>query len=175
MVTEHICTTTYFKRWKSYEHVRDQQTVSDGVRFTSTTYYPTDQEGKPIWVINDGLIITLVLLIYFTLLEGTASGRTLGKFMLGLTVVGEEGVAMTKGRAFARSLVKLLPIIVLYTAGVWSDPLAGGLRTSPSLVVEVVGLTMALLMFGGFALVFLTPQRQAFHDLLSSTRVRAVA
>ena len=33
---------------------------SDGVRFTSTTYYPTDQEGKPIWVINDGLIITLV-------------------------------------------------------------------------------------------------------------------
>ena len=174
-VREHICTITYFERWKGYEYVRDQQTVSGGIRYTSTTYYPTDQEGNPIWVIDDGLITALVLLIYFTLLEGTASGRTVGKFVLGLKVVGEEGAAMTKGRAFVRNLVKLLPVVVLYTASAWNVPLAAMLQTSVSSALEVVGLTVVLVMFVGFALVFLTPARQAFHDLLSSTEVRSTA
>ena len=82
---------------------------------------------------------------------------------------------MTKSRAFGRSLSKLLPIIALYSASIWTAPLAGILHISLSSVMEVAGLAMVLLMFGGFAVVFLTTDRQAFHDLLSSTRVCATA
>ncbi len=172
---EHACVSTYFGRWESHERVRTEVIVKSGTSFSQSARWPTDPAGRPIAVVNDGLMTALVLLVYFTLCEGSGWGGTTGKFLLGLKVVAEDGGRVRRSAAFGRNLAKLLPIIAMYGAGFWNAPLAALLDTSVSAATGIGGLMAGVLLFGGVALALITRERRTFHDFVSNTVVRATA
>lgn len=54
------------------------------------------------------LISFTVLFVYYTLLEGS-KGKTLGKLITKTKVVREDGEPMTYGKAFMRTLCRIIP------------------------------------------------------------------
>lgn len=64
-----------------------------------------------------GYLNTFVsLILYYTLTEGL-TGRTLGKLITGTKVVTEEGLRPSFGKAFGRSLCRLIPFEVFSFLG----------------------------------------------------------
>jgi uncharacterized RDD family membrane protein YckC len=62
--------------------------------------------------VGDGMsyLIALVVIVgYYTVLEGATKGRTLGKLATGTVVVKEDGSPITFKDAFLRSLSRLVP------------------------------------------------------------------
>jgi uncharacterized RDD family membrane protein YckC len=55
------------------------------------------------------VIVTLPVLLYFTLMESSTLRGTLGKRTLGLVVVTVENTRLTRSRALGRSALKFLP------------------------------------------------------------------
>lgn len=102
---------------------------------------------------------TFVGALYMSLEAWT--GATLGKLVLGLVVVGDDGRPATTGVLVARYLVKNCHLLLGAAAslsGVW---FAGTLAPLATLVV-VGGSTMML-----------TDERRALHDIVSGTAVAA--
>lgn len=55
------------------------------------------------------ILFAALFLSYYTLLEGTTKGKTLGKLITGTKAVQEDGDVITWGDAFKRSLCRLIP------------------------------------------------------------------
>ena len=86
-------------------------------------------------------LTTVFLLSYFTLLEGLWQGRTLGKKLLGLRVVRQDGAPLDLGTALVRNLLRLVDGQFGYLVGailVWTSPLKQRLgdRVAHTLVVK---------------------------------------
>ena len=60
-------------------------------------------------------LLILPVILYFSLLESSQRQATWGKQKMGLRVVDAEGYAITKKRAFSRSVLKLLPWQLAHT------------------------------------------------------------
>jgi len=60
-------------------------------------------------VMPNFLISFIVIISYYTVLEGATKGRTLGKFVTGTVAVKQDGSAITWKDAFLRSLCRLVP------------------------------------------------------------------
>jgi uncharacterized RDD family membrane protein YckC len=76
--------------------------------------------------IGDGPMLGAVALffVYFVVCEGLF-GRTLGKRILGLRVVGEDGAPIFLGAALLRNLLRIVDGLLFYLVGaisVWSSP-----------------------------------------------------
>lgn len=75
----------------------------------------------------------LFKIVYYTFMEGSTQGRTLGKFITGTRAVSMDGTAITWKDAFLRSLCRLIPFEVFSGFGTpWHD------RLTKTLVVKVV-------------------------------------
>jgi uncharacterized RDD family membrane protein YckC len=120
---------------------------------------------------------------YSAALEGGPSQATLGKRLLGLRTTDRRGVPLSRGRAFARSLVfwvvvGLLAVglsVAVYAAGL---AMVGGPRAGPGyaqgpavLAWFVLFLLAPVLPAVPLATVWLTPRRQAVHDLVTAALV----
>lgn len=71
-----------------------------------------------IYVIAFGLVIG-----YYTVMEATTNGRTIGKFVTGTQALQKDGSRITWQKAFVRSLVRLVPLeplVALFTEP-WHD------------------------------------------------------
>ena len=70
----------------------------------------TDLSGRAL------LFLTLLSFGYYIVCEG-ATGATLGKRMVGIRVVGEDGEHMTFGAAVVRNLVRVVDALFFYFVG----------------------------------------------------------
>lgn len=76
---------------------------------------------------------SLFKLVYYTVMEGSTQGRTLGKFITGTRAVSMDGTAITWKDAFLRSLCRLIPFEIFSGFGTpWHD------RLTKTLVVKIV-------------------------------------
>lgn len=126
------------------------------------------------------LTVSLPIWLYFTGYEAGDQHATLGKRWLGLTVAGASGTPPSFGRAFLRTIVKLMPfeiahIVIAVPANPFIDPLTAGLIL-PGMKelggTVLAGLLVALLLLGATMLsAALHPDRRALHDLLAGTWV----
>lgn len=69
------------------------------------------------------VISMLLLVLYFTLLEGLTKGKTIGKMITGTVAVKEDGSPLTIKEAFLRSLCRIIPFEPLSGLGArpWHD------------------------------------------------------
>jgi uncharacterized RDD family membrane protein YckC len=88
----------------------------------SALIYPLIASAGMYGILNYWLILSALIIIgYFTYLEGKF-GLTLGKYIIKLKVVADEG-NMDYGKAFKRNLSKILwfPLIIDVLAGYMGD------------------------------------------------------
>jgi uncharacterized RDD family membrane protein YckC len=85
-----------------------------------------DERGQPLRSFGDGqdtlfsLIAFAVTLSYYTLLEGSPSGQTIGKKALSIRVIGQEtGGPIGYGRALGRNAVRGLPSYIPLIGWLW--------------------------------------------------------
>ena len=105
--------------------------------------------------------------VTLALLEAGPRSATPGKRRLGLRVVDDTGLGISRRRALVRAAVKLAPWQLAHTA---VFHLAGG-DTSPGWVA--VSLTAQALVLASVAVMALDPRHRAPHDLVAGTRVVA--
>lgn len=126
------------------------------------------------------LTVSLPIWLYFAGYESSDGQATLGKQWLGIRVNTIDGRRVSFGRAFVRTLIKLLPFEVAHVcialpANPFIDPVTGEL-TIPALdamhPAGLAGLLAALLLFG--VLLFTTVLHgdgRGIHDLAARTFV----
>jgi uncharacterized RDD family membrane protein YckC len=101
-----------------------------GVAFTSSIDLET---GEPTAAIGGVMLLYLVsfgvIFAYYTFLEGSSKGKTIGKMITKTKVIREDGEPMTFGKAFLRTLCRLVPFefISAFFAGgqMWHDSWTG--------------------------------------------------
>ena len=130
-----------------------------------------------VWV-----LAYITALLYSTIFLGKC-GRTPGKIMTSLRVIGADGGVLTQRQTFLRSLIKWTPIfaILVLAAALTPVPTTSppsvpdtpsiGPDASPAAsaaVVSLVGLAVAVVLMG---LARSHPDRQALHDRIAGTYV----
>ena len=171
-MTDELCELVYLGRWRSYQRFRTEAVGGNGPGYSNSVAYAADAAGNPITVFTDGLAAMLLLLVMFTVLEASALRASLGKLILGLEVVGEDGGRLGGGAAFARNLMKLLPFMVLYTPGYWGPPLAGLLDSDLTGALVVGSMTAGVLILAETALAVVAPRYQTLYDRVAHAVVR---
>jgi uncharacterized RDD family membrane protein YckC len=112
------------------------------------------------------LMVTLPITLYFAINESSPRQATWGKRRLGIRVTDSNGMRISFGRAFLRTLIKFVPWEIAHTL-VWqikfyqhfSPAITGGLI----LVYTLVGLNILSLV--------LTKTHQTLYDLATRTYV----
>lgn len=116
------------------------------------------------------LLVTLPITLYFAINESSPRQATWGKQRLGIRVTDSNGMRISFGRAFLRTLLKFVPWEIAHTL-VWqikfyqhiSPAITGGLI----LVYTLVGLNILSLV--------LTKTHQTLYDLATRTYVTKMA
>ncbi len=121
-----------------------------------------------LWVL---LTLSLPAWLYFSLLESSARGATLGKRLLRLRVVSLSADRISFGRALLRTAVKLLPWELTHLSVLLPTPLldpAAPPRT-PYGLIAVYGLLGIYL-----AAVLVEKNRRSVDDLIAGTIIKVV-
>jgi uncharacterized RDD family membrane protein YckC len=74
--------------------------------------------------ILDGTIGTIILLVYYIVLE-TTQGATLGKMALGIRVVNQDGSPITWSQSLIRNILRIIDCLFAYLVGaifIWTSP-----------------------------------------------------
>ncbi len=117
-----------------------------------------------IWVF---LTVSLPTWIYFAYYESSARQATLGKRLLKLRVTDTNHEPIGFGRAFIRTIIKLIPwelthVVLFFPTPIMTDP-----NPSPRLGLFLVYPLLALYMLS----IIFTPRKRSIHDLLVGTLV----
>lgn len=73
----------------------------------SNSYYESSPSGGSIFV--NYIVAAIVIVGYYTLIEGAFKGRTIGKMITGSKAVMNDGSELTWKVAFLRSLSRIVP------------------------------------------------------------------
>lgn len=139
--------------------------------FVVTDGFPFNQlaETNNGWLIYAWMLLTVSLPIwlYFVLSERSPRQATLGKRLLGLQVVAENGAKGSVGQLISRTVLKLLPweifhLTMLLPIPAYNDP-SGAFR--PGFIFGMVVLGLYFLMM------LRTPRLQSIHDVIAKTLV----
>jgi uncharacterized RDD family membrane protein YckC len=119
----------------------------------------------PMWTRSIGMV---GITAYFTILNShIGEGQTIGKRLLKIRVVGEDGHTISLLKAAARALIYLLPA-VLTTYGVYFPVVI----PNTELVVPYLALLgNVICIFTVIVFLFNTQARQTVHDILCKTYV----
>ena len=81
----------------------------------------TQETGNAVMI--QYLVAIIIIVGYYTIMEGATKGRTIGKFITGTQVVKEDGSQITWKDAFLRSLSRLVPFEPFSALGTtpWHD------------------------------------------------------
>lgn len=119
-------------------------------------------------------LAAIVVLLYFALATGpVGKGRTIGKFLVGIRVVGYDGQTPSLGRALVRTALLYPGILVAFFVG----PFVFDADTYRGLVFQSMAagyLTFAHFVGTAIAIMF-NPFKQGMHDFLSRTLVQPAA
>ncbi len=130
---------------------------------------------RPTWA-DRGLVVWLVVLgtvslpvyLYFAILESGPRRATLGKRLAKIEVAGEDGAPIRFGRAFLRTVIKLVPWEVAHATMLLPTPL----WSANAEAVARPGFMFSTLLVGAWlATLMLTPRAQSVHDLVVRTLV----
>lgn len=116
------------------------------------------------------VLLTLPVLLYFTITESSPRQASWGKWRRGLRVVDGRGERIGFGRALVRSAVKFLPWELGHYA-VWQFSWSG---SEPPPFVTVVLIAVYTLVALYVALPLLLASRRSVYDFVAGTRVEAV-
>jgi len=114
--------------------------------------------------------LTLPVILYFTLLESSVRGATLGKQLFKLRVVSTKGPGIATGNLLIRTLVKLAPWELSHLF-LQLDP--NFLQTGePELIITLPGLiAINVLALVYLAIPAIRKDNAAIHDLASKTEI----
>ena len=116
------------------------------------------------------IVAILPVIVYFTLMESSESGATLGKRRLGLRVVHESGERLSRWRALVRSVVKFLPWQVQHTC-LFHIP-GWPMETQEPPVWVVVGVVLAWVVILIYVVTLaVSPTRRTLYDWVSGSQV----
>ncbi len=145
----------------------------------------------PIWLairemtpspISVWVLAYITALLYSTIFLSKC-GRTPGKIMTSLRIIGADGGALTQRQAFLRSLIKWTPVFAIFVLAAALTPVPTpsppSVLDTPSIgpdeppaasavVVSLVGLAVAVVLM---SLARRHPDRQALHDRIADTFV----
>src|SRR5690606_18114188 len=107
--------------------------------------------------------LTLPVVLYFTVLEWSRWKGTVGKHVLGLRVVSEDGQRLTFGRSLWRSIVKFVPWEIAHTA-LWHMP-GGFVAPAPTPVTWLLLATSQLGASAYVAMLFVGTRRPLYDRL----------
>jgi uncharacterized RDD family membrane protein YckC len=125
------------------------------------------QTGMGIWI-NILWSFSLPTWLYFSLSDRSKTGRTIGKRIFKLQVIGQRKERLGWELALVRTAIKLLPWeIIHFSVFALSKDLG---QLSP---IQLIGLSIGNgLAFVYFIVTLLTHGRRSVHDLLLKTEVR---
>lgn len=111
------------------------------------------------------IMLTLPVMLYFSITESSPRQASWGKHRFGLRVVDRRGERIRFGRAFVRSAVKFVPWeLGHYTVWQWSD---GDLPTP-----AMVGLVLVYVLVAVYiVLPLMDKSRRSVYDFVAGTRV----
>ncbi len=124
-------------------------------------------DGVRVWIAT---LVTMSLptWLYFALCDSSAAGATVGKRLLGLRVETSDGARVSRGRAFVRTAVKLLPWEIAHASMFLPTPIADAGEAG----FARPGFMLSVLLTGSWLVtVLLTKDHAAVHDLFARTRV----
>ncbi len=111
------------------------------------------------------LLMTLPVLVYFSLTEASAWQGSVGKKLRHLHVTEIDGERIGLGQAFLRNGIKFLPWELAHTfvqhQPVWSEAVT---------LWGSIGAMILMVLFT--SLIVATPRRQAFWDIVAGTIIR---
>lgn len=112
-----------------------------------------------LWQMMICIPLDLVTIGYCSLTVSSSMRGTLGKYLLGLMITDRYGNQLAFSTAFVRQVLKRVPVTVVY----WLFCIHPLLAFIP--------ISWAFCSLFGHFLVFVTPQKQALHDMLAGTLV----
>lgn len=122
--------------------------------------------GPTIGQVSTFLLVTLPVILYFTLMESSSWRGTLGKRTLGLAVVTVDDARLSPSRALGRAVLKFLPWELSHGC-LWRIP---GWPLSPDEPPRFVyaGFVLVWVMVGAYVLsALMSNRRQTLYDRLS--------
>ena len=132
----------------------------------ASNYGAASWTGSELWtVVFVG--VSMPTYLYFSWMESSAWGATLGKRLFGLRVIDLDGQRIGFGRALGRTIVKCIPWEVVHYTICFPEPIDftanEGMRK---------GILVAWILLFAYALtVAFRARRQAPHDLVAGTLV----
>lgn len=122
--------------------------------------------GPTIGQVSAFLLVTLPVILYFTLTESSPWCATPGKRVLGLAVQSTDFTRLTRSRALGRTVLKLLPWELSHTC-LWRIPGWPREPQAPSWLVYA-GFALVWMLIAAYILGALTSnRRQTLYDRLS--------
>jgi len=116
------------------------------------------------------LILTLPVVLYFSLSESSFHHATWGKRWLGLKVSAPNGDRLTFGRALLRSAVKFLPWELSHTA-LWRIPGWPAQPSEPPLAASIFFALAWLMIIANVISLVLSHRRQTIYDHVAGSIV----
>lgn len=113
------------------------------------------------------LLITLPLILYFTILESSPQQATWGKRRMSLRVTGPGGERLKRSRALIRSLLKFIPWELGHTC-IWQIRFAGD---QPSPLIAVGFVLVYVLIGANLVWLWQSATNQTRYDRLLGTFV----
>lgn len=117
-----------------------------------------------LWIF---LTTSLLMWLYFILLESSFRQATLGKRLLKLQVTDVPGSRLSRTRAALRTAAKLAFFEIGHLSFLYPTPLFS--QPDPPFRAGFAVLIGLMVLY--FVLTWITPRRQSLHDLLASTLV----
>lgn len=126
--TEAIIERVVLDRWIYRYRVGDKATEYDGDTYVTTARLSLSWQidpvtGEPIETTEVDHIILVVLMLYWTLADASRYRGSLGKRLLGLSVVDAKGKRLTLASAAGRNLLKIvstIPALIGFMMAGWT-------------------------------------------------------
>jgi uncharacterized RDD family membrane protein YckC len=118
------CTLTFLGYVHNRVLIVSEVTRSGAVTYTRTLTFAADADGRPTSAFELDHLAIFLLAGYLLLLEWRF-GKTLGKDLVGVRVQSLAGGPLTLSQAVKRTLVKMLPVLILtpaLIAAMWLGP-----------------------------------------------------
>ena len=124
--------------------------------------------GKPkAPVLASTYVFAFVLfLLYFTLMESSGQGATVGKKLVGMSVTDMKGERLSLRHAFVRTLGKSIPLLFFVIFGEIITPMVHFFENAGLLIL------IPILLAGLWYLpMWFNPRKQATHDMMAGSLV----
>ena len=116
------------------------------------------------------MLLTMPVVLYFSVMESSATGATLGKRLFHLRVVTLDGSRLSFGRGFLRSAVKFLPWELAHFT-IWHLVYGGSGHSRPPAWTAVTLTAVYVLAAAFLVTLFVGREHRTIYDRIAGSRV----